>query len=319
MEPILDETSLVPCTAVTPSERILQLARLLQALDAVGAPRVLRSVRDAADRDIASGRGLRTWCFDRATNRDAGRLLATRLASQPFIDGDDGLFAVAEGNRVAEAKVDGIRVFGLGLAAMTDAVATGLVSATLSSARSVDVQILYIDEDGEQTDSSSVLCLVDVVDVEAHRAVLQQKVDHSVQDGQTLLRRANELFPRLLLGDKARDQIGTLTSAEPVFRQVLRHMRALDLAAAEWEAGTSFKPGGISFSVESQATLEDGKFGPMRDFPTPEGFSHERWTLHTKMTGGNGARLYFRGVHRDRAGLVLIGYCGDHLPTVRYR
>jgi hypothetical protein len=144
-------------------------------------------------------------------------------------------------------------------------------------------------------------------------------VDHSVQDGPSILRRANELFPRLLLGDTARVQLGALTGNESVFPQLLRHLRALNQAAAQWAAGTSFAPSGISFSVESQATLEDGRLGPMRDFPTPGGFAHERWSLHTKMTGGNGARLYFRGVRRDGAGFVLIGYCGDHLPTVRYR
>lgn len=319
MEPILDETSLVPCPSVAPSRRVLQLARLLQALDRVGAPRFLRAVRDAPDRDLADGRGLRAWCFDRGTDRDAGRLLASRLASHPFVDGDDGLFAAAEGSRVAEATADGIRVFGLGLAAMTDAVATRLASAERSHSHSVDVRILFVEEDSEQTESSAVLCLVDAMDVEVHRALLQQKVDHSVRDGYTLLGRAHELFPRLLMGDKARAQIGALTGTEPVFRQVLRHLRMLNQAAVEWAAGTRFAPGGISFSVESQATLKDGNLGPLRDFPTPEGFAHERWSLHTKMTGGNGARLYFRGVRRDGAGFVLVGYCGDHLPTVRYR
>lgn len=319
MEPILDETSLVACAVVTPSERIFRLARVLQALDTIGAPRVLRSVQDAADRDLSGGRGLRAWCFDPATNRDAGRLLATRLASQPYIDGVDGLFAAAEGSRIAEARIDGMRVFGLGLAAMTDGVATRLASASVISAQCVDVQLLYLDDDREQTESSSVLCLVDGSDVDSHRKSLQQKVEDAVENGQALLNRANELFPRLMLGSRARDQIAALTGAEPVFRQVLRHMRALDSGAAAWDEGTSFTPGGISFSAESQPTLDDGKLGPMRDFPTPQGFQHERWSLHTKMTGGNGARLYFRAVRHDGAGLILIGYCGDHLPTVKHR
>ena len=51
MEPILDETSLVPCPSWRPAARVLGLARTLQALDGLGAPRVLRAVREAADRD----------------------------------------------------------------------------------------------------------------------------------------------------------------------------------------------------------------------------------------------------------------------------
>ncbi len=120
MEPILDETSLVPCAVRTPAARVTELARTLQALDGVGALRALRSVRDAADRDIRDGRGLRGWCFDRATPRDAGLLVAARLAKQPFIDGDGGLFSAAEGSRAIEVTVNGQRVLGLGLAALTD-------------------------------------------------------------------------------------------------------------------------------------------------------------------------------------------------------
>jgi len=169
MRTILDETSLVPCPVWSPAARALDLARSLQAFDGLGAPRVLRSVRDAADRDIGNGFGLRIWCFDRATDRDAGRLLATRLASQPFIDGAGGLFAVAEGVRAVEAAVNGASALGAGLAALTD----GVVDA-------------------------------------------------------------------------------------------------------------------------------------------------ERWSLHTKLTGGGGPRLYFRAVRPESGAVVLIGYFGDHLPTVKY-
>jgi hypothetical protein len=57
----------------------------------------------------------------------------------------------------------------------------------------------------------------------------------------------------------------------------------------------------------------------MRDFPVPEGFAAARWSLHTKLTGGAGTRLYFRPERVGAAAVVLIGYVGDHLPTTRYR
>ena len=61
MEPILDETSIVPCPSWSPAARVLGLARTLQAFDGLGAPRVLRSVRDAADTKLTGGAGARLY------------------------------------------------------------------------------------------------------------------------------------------------------------------------------------------------------------------------------------------------------------------
>ena len=98
MEVILDESSLVPCGGWSPALRIKTLASTLKSLDQLGCARVLRSIRAAADQDIGQGRGLRGWCFDPTTNRDAGKFVAQRLGKQPFIDGDDGLFAAEPGD-----------------------------------------------------------------------------------------------------------------------------------------------------------------------------------------------------------------------------
>jgi hypothetical protein len=319
MEPILDETSLVPCPSWPPARRVVELARALQAFDGLGAPRVLRSVRDAADRDIGDGCGLRRWCFDRATDRNAGRLLAIRLASQPFIDGEEGLFATAEGARAVEATMNGASAFGAGLAALTDGVVVALASASKSAGGTLAVELTYLDDDGERSESINVPSFVSANEVEQQRTALVARIDRTVADGRTLLARVGEMFPRLRLGPRALDQISKLSGSEMVFRQLLRHLRALDVGARRWPAGEVFEPGGVTYSVESKATLDDGILGPMRDFPAPEGFEVERWSLHTKLTGGAGARLYFRAVRTEADTVVLIGYFGDHLPTVRYR
>ncbi len=318
MEPILDETSLVPCPVWSPAARVLELARSLQAFDGLGAPRVLRSVRDAADRDIGNGFGLRSWCFNRATDRDAGRLLATRLASQPFIDGAGGLFAVAEGVRAVEAAVNGASALGAGLAALTDGVVVALASACQAAGGTLAVALIYLDDDGERSETSDVPLFVSANEVELQRAALIERIDRAVADGRMLLARVGELFPRLRLGPRVLDQISVLSGSEPVFRQLLRHLRALDAGAREWPSNRGFEPASVTYSVESKATLDHGTFGPMRDFPTPDGFDAERWSLHTKLTGGSGARLYFRAVRPEAGAVVLIGYFGDHLPTVKY-
>lgn len=319
MEPILDETSLVPCPSWSPARRIHGLARTLQAFDDLGGPRVLRSVRDAVDRDIGNGFGLRSWCFDSATPRDAGRLVANRLASQPFVDGDEGLFAAAEGARAVEAKVNGVPTLGAGLAALTDGVIVPLASASNPGAGTLSVALTYVDDAGERNETVDVPALASADEVERHRSMLLERIDRSVAHGRALIGRVGELFPRLRLGPRAVDQIAALTGSEPVFGQLLRHLRALDMGATRWAVGEGYEPSGVTYSVESQPTLRDGTYGPMRDFPAPAGFPAERWSLHTKLTGGGGARLYFRAVRAGADAVVLVGYFGGHLPTVRYR
>jgi len=318
LEPILDESSLVQCSTRSPAARIEALAHTLQALDGVGAVRVLRSVRDAPDRELRDGRGLRGWCFDRETPRDAGRLLAARLDKQPYIDGDCGLFASAEGARAAEATMGDQPVFGLGLAAMTDAVAVALASDARPAGGLVTVDITYVDDAGQRDEHVDVLTFMTAQEVNDARQAVADRVDQSVANGATIVARIGELFPQLRLGADARTSIEAMTGSETVFRQLIRHLRALDEGARVWTSG-AYTPVAVSFSVESEPTLNHGTFGPQREFPAPDGFVvAERWSLHTKLTGGNGARIYFRAERVDGQAVVLVGYFGPHLDTVRH-
>lgn len=318
MEPVLDETSLVPCAAWVPAVRISALSSVLASLDRLGAPRVLRSVSGAADRDIYQGRGLRNWCFAAGTNRDAGLLLASRLSRQPFIDGSDGLLAAAEGARVLETRTNGELVFGLGLGALEGRVVTALAGGARPVGALVEVQVLDATADELVEVSVPVFAYAQGPEIDRDAASVQALVDESLRDGRLMLERFADVFPHLRLGTTASGAIGQLTGSETVYRQLLRHLRALNAAVSAWTAGTTLAPQGITFSVESGATLESGKFGPIRDFPTPNGFAHERWSLHTKLTGGAGARLYYRPVWTAEAKVALIGYFGPHLPCVRF-
>ncbi|HMQ22566.1 MAG TPA: hypothetical protein PKE00_08770 [Planctomycetota bacterium] len=142
-------------------------------------------------------------------------------------------------------------------------------------------------------------------------------MDRAVPNGAAIIERAGELFPRLRFGQNALKPIGAMTGSETVFNQLVRHLRALDEGARTWADGV-YEPLAVSYSVESSATLNHRTDGPMRDFGMPDGFAFERWSLHTKLTGGNSARIYFRPERVDGQALVLVGYFGPHLPTVRH-
>jgi hypothetical protein len=318
MEPALDETSLVPCPEWAPSIRIAALSSVLKEFDRVGLPRVLRSVSDAADRDIAQGRGLRSWCFERGPNRDAGLLVASRLARQPFIDGPEGLMAQAEGQRILETQVNGHLVYGLGLAALEGRPVATLASSAVPTGRQVQVEVLDASTDPIAVTHAPVFAYARGDEVVADAPQIQGRVDASISDGQVLLDKLAITFPHLRVGPRAVESLAALSGSESVFRQLIRHLRALNAAAEVWGPGAAFRPQGITFSQESDQTLSNGKFGPIRDFPSPAGFGHERWSFHTKLTGGAGARLYFRAVRTADSTAVLIGYFGPHLPCVLY-
>lgn len=184
MEPVLDETSLVPCPQCPPAARITALSNVLKAFDRIGASRVLRSVSDAADRDIAQGRGLRSWCFERGPSRDAGLFVASRLARQPFIDGPDGLLAIAEGNRALETRASGSLVYGLGLAALEERPVASLASAAAPAGRWVQVQVLDASTDPVEVTDVSVFAYVGSEEVAADAMQLQVLVDEAISSTQ---------------------------------------------------------------------------------------------------------------------------------------
>lgn len=316
MEPALDETSLVPCPDWAPARRIAALSTVVQEFDRVGLPRILRSVSDAADRDIAQGRGLRSWCFERGPNLDAGRFVAFRLSRQPFIDGPEGLMAQAEGQRIIETQLNGRVVYGLGLGALENRPVAALASSAIPTGRQELIQVLDASTDPIAVTDVPLFVYAHGEEVAADAVQIHALVDAAISDGKVLLDRLDDAFPWLRAGPRAVESFAALSGSEPVFRQLVRHLRALNSAAEIWAEGTPYRPEGITYSQESDQTLSHGRFGPIRDFPSPAGFEQERWTFHTKLTGGAGARLYFRAVKTDASKVVLIGYFGAHLPCV---
>ncbi len=204
------------------------------------------------------------------------------------------------------------------LAALTDGLVVTLASQTRPTGAAVAVDVTYLEDDSLREEQISVTTFARAQEVAGARQQLVDRVDRAVPTGTAIVARIAELFPRLRLGDGARSQIEVLTGNETVFRQLVRHLRALDEGACAWAEGDVFAPVAVSFSSESEATLSHGTYGPMREFPTPAGFNVGRWSLHTKLTGGNGARMYSHAERIDGQPVVLVGYFGDHLPTVRH-
>src|SRR5690606_3526484 len=139
--------------------------------------------------------------------------------------------------------------------------------------------------DGQRDEHVEVETFTSAEEVTEAGGRIGKRLDQAVRNGAELIARVTHLFPRLRLGDDARTPISKLTGSQPVFRQLVRHLRALDEGARTWTTG-AYAPVAVTFSVESEATLNHGTYGQQREFRAPEGFAlGERWSLHTKLTG----------------------------------
>lgn len=146
------------------------------------------------------------------------------------------------------------------------------------------------------------------------RVWLRERLMSEVTDGLTLWAEIGGLFPNLRFCAEVESHLTQLDGAEPYFRQVVRHLFALELAARAWQEG-AFEPVGTTWSDESEMTMTHGEFRRLRRMRCNG--DDVVFRLHTKPTGGN-VRIYFRPEHGGER-IVLIGYVGPHLPTVRHR
>lgn len=318
MEPVLDEHTLIKCETFSARDRIRSLAKVVALLDGIGAKRVIRTVSDFSTRLIEGNRALSQWCFDRSVDSDSRRLVAARLDKRPYIDGEDGLFHVYEKTSAIEPTCDGRAAPGLGYSHLCNGIAIGLLSSEFESPCMRTLTLLYVDNEKDWTVTSNLSLMITEADVAAQKVQLIQRVNEGLSSGKLIIERSREFLPCLRFGPTALDQLQNMSGTEKFFPHVIRHLREFQEASIRWAPGTSYQPRSLSDSIESDQTLNHARYGPMRDFPTPQGFEARRWSRHSKI-GANTYRMYFDSEVVDSELIVLIGYIGPHLQTVDYQ
>ncbi|NJK32345.1 MAG: hypothetical protein HC927_08025 [Deltaproteobacteria bacterium] len=161
-------------------------------------------------------------------DRDARLLVGLRLDKQPFIDGAGGLFEGAQRGFAVEAKLNGAEVFGLAVVALQGSIGVALSAHARPQGGMVPLELTFLDDEGIRRDDIEVPCVVAPNDAESLREVLLERLDLSLSNGRVLLERAQEMFPKLRFGDRACEQIDALHGTEPVFRQLVWHLRVLN-------------------------------------------------------------------------------------------
>jgi hypothetical protein len=326
LELVLNELSLCDTGAGIQRayERITRLARLRNALSALGAGKRLLHRENALEQVIDGGKKLKQVLFDRRAPEVERKLVFLWLdKAPPYVD--DRLKAEEGDRRSIEAKHKEQTCAGLGLVGLRMDLAVSLWGTCAFDVTELEVQLRALAEgegsDNEDAWSQVVKNVSDAEHVAAHQAWIAERVREEMTDGPAILSQCAELLPNIRFGAEAAEQVRALTGSERWFPKLRVHLQALNQGVAEWGEG-SYQPStsieAVDWSPESQATLDHRRYGAMRDLKMPDGIATQRFSLHTKIRSDN-KRVYFAALERGDGGrVVVIGHVGDHLPTVNH-
>ncbi|MBB3061092.1 hypothetical protein [Microbulbifer rhizosphaerae] len=288
-----------------------RMSLLIQKLSEIGFSNQLRVTRDFATRTISTGYTIKNWAIDRSidTDRDLQRNLLLAASKGPYIE---DLLEDAQDDFLVEYKFQGTEVFGLGLASLWNTCTVSLDADPAFSDDSLVVSFYKADDVGEEESQINVVNLASLEHLETHRNSLRESLFLDISSGPALLEKAPLFFPSLSFGKSAQSQLMAMTGSEPYFPEIVRHLDVLNATMKDLESG-AFAPRGISWSTESQPTLE--MYGQRREFGCLDG-EVRRFSLHSKLMAAN-KRIYFFPIVNEQT--VHIGYVGDHLPTVRFK
>ncbi|RUS96988.1 hypothetical protein DSM106972_085380 [Dulcicalothrix desertica PCC 7102] len=141
--------------------------------------------------------------------------------------------------------------------------------------------------------------------VQGHISWIQERLRTGVQDGIELWNRREELFPSLTFCDSVRQQLQSFNTGNPLLRQVVNRLFALEKSCKSWTEGAfDFDTLSCKASPESESRLK--RFQSQLTFRCPDGVNRN-FSLHVRMTPG-AWRLYFSTEFGP--GKLVIGYIG---------
>ena len=308
MEQIFNELSADGCYPSLPEARrgMGQLVGLMQKMVQLGFSRCLRTTQNFCALKLSMNYTIGCWLKDGRVDKDIQRFLLLYSTKAPYIE---DFLDKEQTNRIIEFKFQNRVAYGLGLAFLWDTVALSLDADPNFCKDSVMLDSLFLSEGGESRKPISVGNLALTEQFEVRKEKLFGILSREVSNGSNLLEHFSELFPKLSLSKRAEKSLKELSGKELFFKDILCHFFILNETAQNWKAG-SFEPQGLNWSAETSATLQ--KFGKQREIDCSDG-KRRCFSLHSKLMNAN-KRIYFF----PEAGIVHIGYVGDHLPTVNF-
>ncbi len=296
-------------------EKMTRFIGVIRATTRYGVALTIRTPRNFRQAPLAAGYVVENWIRDhtRVSKEERAFLLAVATKG-PYAE---EVFGAMRGATDCECLHDGHQATGLGIAYLCDSPAVGFSGQAYTDIDYAVVDVTYISDVDVVNESVEVCVLGYIEHVRARENWIRQRVDRERQlpDGTTLWRRRMQRFPRLIFCDSTRRFIEQIGAGDHSLRHIVRHLEIIDSTCDAWIDGP-FDPRGIEWSNESGETMEHARYGPMRIFKCPDGKSRP-FIAHSKIRGSN-LRIHFFADDTGESRVVMIGYVGPHLPTVKY-
>ncbi|MCL7421792.1 MAG: hypothetical protein M8364_12890 [Methylobacter sp.] len=313
MDQIFNELSASECyeSKFSASEGMERLLLLSKEMRNVGFSSHLRTTRDFSQLKIAPEYTILDWVRDKSicANPDLQRQLLISATKSPYIE---DFLEKEQTNQIVEFKYETTQVHGLGLAYLWGTAALSLDGDRRFANDNITLQFYKVDDESEVLESIKAITISSKVHLDKNRELLKNSFFKDITSGNALLNHLSSLFPRLSIAKNATKQLKSLTGCEQYFQEIVHHFRILNETMAQWKSG-SFEPESISWSPESQSTLD--QFGAQRQFVCADEVKR-LFSLHSKILSANKRIYYFPIIDQQ---VVHIGYVGGHLPTTKYR
>jgi hypothetical protein len=253
------------------------------------------------------------WLFDNSIDRDM-RSFVLALDTKVPIESDLQLDQEQEdaliGYEYRVASVNGPDCFAVGFAICSGDIVVSLPTDTIWDTTQLNACVCK--------DNSIIREVkVDHASRECHCYSLQElfkkRYISSVSNAAELNSEKEKLFPNLRFSPDITDQIKYIDAR--YISAVIAKLTLMNETAENWRKANSSAPSYLfQWRGESTSTMSNGKFLSARKFRMPTGDELEVFEHHTDFSERH--RIHFIEDRNERD--FIIGYIGDHLPTVRF-
>ena len=315
MEMIFNELSLDPPfdDSYLARDKIATFVRTMAVARIRGVLGPLRTPSNFCALELAPGYSIGAWFVDDTVERELKGRLRSEATKAPYLEELFEAFEMAN-DALAEVQFDGLAGLGLGLAAFCE---LPLLSFAAERWQEVEltVETHLLTEQEEAVETQAVVNWHDPKSIGGFETWIDDRQRSEIRDGQELLAQSEDVLPRLDFMPACRDQLAALTGNERPFREVVRHLMALNRRAATWFDGPFEAACEVPCSDESETVLNNARFRQARSFACDDGETRV-FSWHTKINA-QAWRIHFIADAARRR--VQVGYVGRHLPTAQDR
>jgi len=279
---------------------------------------VKRELRTSEDINIFSLTNQYTiaqWRNDPNVEREERQFFRSLSTKTPLII--DIIEDIQEQFELSDICYQGKKVQGLGFALIIDGIAISFKSDSQWICEELKLNVIRLEQDSDLLINTleSVKHISCPNHIIAHKNWIIKRIQSKIVNGKQIWEQREKLFPNLQFCDSVKKQLEGILKGQPELNFCFKVLSDLQNCSQNWNEG-SFSVDGTSLdeSEESKQTLNNNKYSEERTFICPDG-KERLFSRHIKLRVCNW-RIYFFPHHH---GLLIIGYIGTHLPTVKYR